>query len=148
MAVGLCFLLSNAFGLDQNVRQVSMALGGAFAFLGHLFPVWLGFKGGKGVATFMGTLVAASWPLGIGAGLLWLLSAAIFRISSLSALIAASLIAPLGFFIDQPRVFILMAFGMGILIFIRHSDNIKRLLAGTEPRIGQKKLSGDDHGAV
>ena len=110
---------------------------GAAAFLGHLFPVFLGFKGGKGVATFLGTLIALSWPLGLMACGLWLLTAALTRISSLSALVAAAgapLLA-LGF---GARGLALAALFMAALIFLRHRANIARLVAGTEPRIGRK----------
>ena len=110
---------------------------GAAAFLGHLFPVFLGFKGGKGVATFLGTLIALSWPVGLMACGLWLLTAALTRISSLSALVAAAgapLLA-LGF---GARGLALAALFMAALIFLRHRANIARLVAGTEPRIGRK----------
>ena len=110
---------------------------GAAAFLGHLFPVFLGFKGGKGVATFLGTLIALSWPVGLMACGLWLLTAALTRISSLSALFAAAgapLLA-LGF---GARGLALAALFMAALIFLRHRANIARLVAGTEPRIGRK----------
>jgi acyl phosphate:glycerol-3-phosphate acyltransferase len=136
IAVGLAFLC--LLSLDQTTRQTAMALSGGAAFLGHLFPVWLKFKGGKGVATFFGTLFAAAWPMGLIAGALWLLTAFIFRISSLGALVAAGLIAPLGFMFDQPYAFVLMSLFMAVLIFVRHRDNIKRLMAGTEPKIGKK----------
>ncbi|ESQ88163.1 glycerol-3-phosphate acyltransferase [Asticcacaulis sp. AC460] len=138
-AVGLALLFTFLAGSDKDVRQIAMALAGAAAFLGHLFPVWLRFKGGKGVATFMGTLFGAAWPMGLIAGGLWLLTAAIFRISSLSALVAAALIAPLAFFLDQPYPFLGMALFMAVLIYIRHRDNIRRLLKGEEPKIGAKK---------
>ncbi len=139
-AVGLAFLLLS--GLDQNTRQAAMALAGAAAFLGHLFPVWLKFKGGKGVATFLGTLFAACWPMGLIAGGLWLLTAFIFRISSLSALVAAALVVPVSLlvpFVDPPYAFCGMALFMAVLIYVRHRDNIARLLKGEEPKIGKKK---------
>ena len=110
---------------------------GAAAFLGHLFPVFLGFRGGKGVATFLGTLIALNWPIGLMACGLWLLTAALTRISSLSALVAAAgapLLA-LGF---GARGLAGTALFMAALIFLRHRANIARLAAGTEPRIGRK----------
>ena len=110
---------------------------GAAAFLGHLFPVWLGFKGGKGVATFLGTVLALDWRLGLIACGLWLLTAAAGRISSLSALVAAALTPALAWWIDGPRMAVVTGF-MAVLIFIRHHANIGRILAGTEPRIGRK----------
>lgn len=136
-AVGLAFLL--LLSQDVGTRQTGMALAGGGAFLGHLYPVWLKFKGGKGVATFIGTLFAAAWPLGLIAAATWLLTAFIFRISSLSALVAAALIAPLGLLFDQPYPFLVMAIFMSILIYRRHNENIRRLLKGEEPKIGQKK---------
>ncbi|MFN7224765.1 MAG: glycerol-3-phosphate 1-O-acyltransferase PlsY [Paracoccaceae bacterium] len=108
-----------------------------FSFLGHLFPVWLGFKGGKGVATFLGTLLALAWPVGLAACATWAVTAAISRISSLSALVAAALspvwLAVLGY----PQMTVL-AIALAALIFVRHAANISRLRAGTEPRIGKK----------
>lgn len=139
-SVGLAALL--LMGPDPELRHTAMALAGASAFLGHLFPVWLRFKGGKGVATFMGTLLAACWPMGLIAGALWLLTAFIFRISSLSALVAAALVVPVSFlmpYADPPGAFMLMALFMAVLIYIRHRDNIRRLLKGEEPKIGAKK---------
>lgn len=140
-AVGLAFALLT--GHDVATRQTAMAIAGAAAFLGHLYPVWLKFKGGKGVATFMGTLLAACWPMGLIAAGLWLLTALIFRISSLSALVAAALVVPVAqfvlAFVDPPFAFELMALFMAVLIYIRHRDNIRRLLKGEEPKIGQKK---------
>ncbi|MFT4091018.1 MAG: glycerol-3-phosphate 1-O-acyltransferase PlsY [Asticcacaulis sp.] len=136
-AVGLAFVL--LLSQDLGTRQTGMALAGGGAFLGHLYPVWLKFKGGKGVATFIGTLFAAAWPLGLIAAGIWLLTAFIFRISSLSALVAAALIAPLGLLFDQPYPFLVMAIFMSVLIYRRHNDNIRRILKGEEPKIGQKK---------
>jgi len=113
------------------------AVAGGAAFLGHLFPVWLGFKGGKGVATFYGVLFGVAWPVGIAAGLTWIIVAAILRFSSLAALAAAAL-APLYFVLlreaSVPRL--ILAAGMTVLIFLRHRDNIRRLLAGDEPHSG------------
>ncbi|ESQ84106.1 hypothetical protein AEAC466_10190 [Asticcacaulis sp. AC466] len=138
LAVGLAFLL--LMKGDLQTRQTAMALAGAAAFLGHLFPVWLKFKGGKGVATFFGTLFAACWPMGLIAAALWLLTAFIFRISSLGALVAAAFVVPLGFLLHvAPYPFLGMALFMAVLIYIRHAENIRRLLKGEEPKIGRKK---------
>lgn len=145
MAVGLAFLL--LLSQDIGTRQTGMALAGGGAFLGHLYPVWLKFKGGKGVATFIGTLFAAAWPLGLIAAVTWLLTAFIFRISSLSALVAAALIAPLGLLFDQPYPFLVMAIFMSVLIYRRHNENIRRLLKGEEPKIGKKKTAETTGGA-
>jgi glycerol-3-phosphate acyltransferase PlsY len=113
------------------------AIAGGGAFLGHLFPVWLGFKGGKGIATFFGVLLTIAWPVGVAAGAVWLAMAVVFRMSSLASLTAAA-VAPLLFWaLDQATPANLgLAVGMAVLVFIRHSGNIGRLLRGDEPRIG------------
>jgi len=120
---------------------VVVALAGGAAFLGHLFPVWLKFKGGKGVATFYGVLLAAAWPVGVLAAITWLAMAALFRISSLAALTAAALAAPFAMATDQPYAMLVLALFMAVLIFIRHRENIARLLKGEEPKIGKKKTA-------
>ncbi len=107
------------------------------AFLGHLFPIWLGFKGGKGVATFLGTLLALAWPVGIAACATWAVTAAITRISSLSALVAAALAAVWAWGLGYPQMTLLILV-LAALVIIRHHANIARILAGTEPRIGKK----------
>ena len=110
----------------------------AFAsFLGHLYPVWLGFKGGKGVATFLGTLLALAWPVGLAACGTWLVTAIVTRISSLSALVAAASVAIWMWVFGQPQM-IALGIILAALIFWRHSANIQRILAGTEPKIGKK----------
>lgn len=119
---------------------------GAAAFLGHCFPVWLGFKGGKGVATFMGTLFALHWPAGIFAGATWLAVARVSKFSSLSALISAAA-APLVFFTMGKVAFAFGALVMGVVIFFRHRTNIARLLGGAEPKIGAKKEDAASAGA-
>ena len=116
--------------------DAAMIAGGA-AFLGHLFPVWLGFKGGKGVATFLGTLLALDWRLGLAACGLWLLAALVGRISSLSALVAAALTPFVALWLDGARMALVTGL-MAVLIFIRHHANIAQILNGTEPRIGKK----------
>lgn len=121
------------------------AIAGGAAFLGHLFPVWLGFKGGKGVATFFGLLLAAAWPLGLLAGATWLITAALFRISSLAALVSSAAaplyallpLAALG--LPAPAPILALAAFTALLIWIRHHQNIGRLLKGAEPRIGAGK---------
>jgi glycerol-3-phosphate acyltransferase PlsY len=115
------------------------ALAGGAAFLGHLFPVWLGFKGGKGVATFFGTLLAAAWPVGILAAATWILMAFLFRISSLAALTAVALAPVYVFVVGRPIPIAYLALFMAILVYVRHAQNIRRLLRGEEPRIGGKK---------
>jgi glycerol-3-phosphate acyltransferase PlsY len=116
-----------------------VALAGGAAFLGHLFPMWLKFKGGKGVATFYGVLLAAAWPVGVLAAITWLAVAALLRISSLAALVAAALAAPFALATDQPYPMMVLCLFMAVLIFIRHRENIARLLKGQEPKIGGSK---------
>ena len=125
-------LLAHCFAGDT----AAMVAGGA-AFLGHCFPVWLGFRGGKGVATFLGTLIALHWPLGLGACAIWLLAAIFGRISSLSALLAAAFSPILAWAMGRLDLIPVCLF-LAVLIFIRHRANISRLLDGTEPRIGRK----------
>jgi glycerol-3-phosphate acyltransferase PlsY len=113
------------------------ALAGGAAFLGHLFPAWLRFRGGKGVAIFFGILFAVAWPVGIGAALIWIAMAAVFRFSSLAALTAAALVPVLFIVLHQATTARLwLAVGMAVLIFVRHNENIRRLLKGVEPRLG------------
>lgn len=129
---GIAVLIARAV-VGPDAAQVAAL----FSFLGHLFPVWLGFRGGKGVATFLGTLLALAWPVGLAACATWAVTAAISRISSLSALVAAALtpvwLAVLGY----PQMTVL-AIALGALIFARHSANIARIRQGLEPRIGRK----------
>ncbi|PQA85731.1 glycerol-3-phosphate 1-O-acyltransferase PlsY [Hyphococcus luteus] len=115
---------------------------GAAAFLGHCYPVWLGFKGGKGVATFIGTVFALHFPAGIFAGATWLAVAFIGRYSSLSALFAASATPFVMFAMGKP-FYALAALFMTLLIFIRHRTNIARLLSGEEPKIGADKKTAE-----
>ncbi|HEY7578669.1 MAG TPA: glycerol-3-phosphate 1-O-acyltransferase PlsY [Acetobacteraceae bacterium] len=110
---------------------------GIGAVLGHDFPVWLAFRGGKGVATAYGVLIAAAWPVGLCAGAVWLVMAAISRISSLAALVSFVLAPALAAFLAD-AVIVKLALVIAVLVFIRHHSNIRRLIAGTEPRIGQK----------
>ena len=132
-----------AWSLTRSAPQAAQAtltsLAGGAAFIGHIFPVWLGFKGGKGVATFFGTLLAAAWPVGMLAGATWILMALIFRMSSLAALTAAVAAPVYVFLTDRPYPVAVLAVLMAVLIFIRHKDNIGRLLKGEEPKIGGKK---------
>lgn len=110
---------------------------GAAALIGHCFPIWLKFKGGKGVATFFGCLLATAWPIGLIAGALWLASAFLTRISSLSALAAAGTAPLIAFMLGYYHVAI-MAAVLAIIIYIRHAENIGRIIKGTESRIGKK----------
>ena len=109
---------------------------GLGAVLGHLFPVWLRFKGVKGVATSYGVLIAASWPVGLAAGAVWLIMAKVGRISSLSALTSFAA-APLLAWVLADSGLVKLSLAIAVLVFARHHANIRRLIAGTEPRIGQ-----------
>ena len=110
---------------------------GAGAVLGHLFPVWLGFRGGKGVATGLGVLLAAAWPVGAVACAVWLVVAKLARFSSLAALTAFAS-APLAATLLAGPGLVKLSLAIAVLVFARHHANIRRLFAGTEPRIGQK----------
>jgi glycerol-3-phosphate acyltransferase PlsY len=105
------------------------------AVLGHLFPVWLKFKGGKGVAVFLGICFALYWPVGVATAATWLVAATIWRISSLSALVAIAL-SPIYFFAFGQRDYAPLAVVLAVMIFFMHRENIRRLLRGEEPRIG------------
>lgn len=120
-------------------------IAGGFAFAGHCFPVWLGFKGGKGVATFVGTMLVVYWPVGLIVIATWLAMAAIFRISSLSALIAALAAPVAAYALGRPDVAIMSGL-LAALIYWLHRANIQRILKGEEPRIGDKKKSEQENG--
>jgi glycerol-3-phosphate acyltransferase PlsY len=130
---GVAVLIARA-AMGEDAAQVA----GLFAFLGHLFPIWLGFRGGKGVATFLGTLLALAWPVGMAACATWAATAALTRYSSLSALVAAALAPVWALLLGQGAMVALVVLLAALVVF-RHSANIKRLRAGTEPRIGGKK---------
>jgi len=108
---------------------------GLGAFLGHLFPVWLRFRGGKGVATFLGVMLALAWPVGLALCATWLVVAALTRYSSFAALMAAGML-PLWLMWFMRGDLLLLGLVLMILVYIRHAANIRRLRAGTEPRIG------------
>jgi acyl phosphate:glycerol-3-phosphate acyltransferase len=112
-------------------------LAGFAAFLGHLFPVWLGFKGGKGVATFIGVLLAVWWKGALIFAAVWLAVAAATRYSSLASLLACG-VAPVACFLGGYRMEAAVILAMTVLAFVMHRANIARLLGGTEGRIGQK----------
>lgn len=120
--------------LGEDAAQVA----GFFAFLGHCFPVYLKFKGGKGVATFFGMLIALYWPLGIAAGAVWIFIAYTFRFSSLAALMASLMAPAIAWGLGRPD-FLVLTVMLTILVWVRHSENITRLLNGTESKIGAIK---------
>lgn len=111
------------------------------AFLGHVFPVWLGFKGGKGVATYIGVLLALNWIVGLIFCATWLLIAVTRKISSLAALTAAATAPLFAYGLDSLNLAFAASL-LSLILFWRHTENIKRLMAGTEPRIGQGKQAG------
>ncbi len=113
-------------------------LAGLAAVVGHNFPIWLKFKGGKGVATTLGVLLVTAWPVGLATCATWLLSAVIFRISSLSALIALTLSPVYAWYFATPD-HIYLALALATLVIIRHHENIGRIVEGTESKIGNKK---------
>ena len=120
------------------VGESGAGIAAIFAMLGHLYPIFLGFKGGKGVATFLGTLLALSFPVGLAACAAWAVTAALFRVSSLSALVCAGLAPVFTIYFYHWHGAVLVAI-MAVLIFVKHSANIQRLRDGSEPKIGQKK---------
>lgn len=126
-------LLARAWAGEDAAQLAALA-----AFLGHLFPVWLKFKGGKGVATFLGTLLALAFPVGLAACATWLVTALVSRISSLSALVASATAFIWAALLGHGSMVILIV-TLATLVFWRHLPNIERLKAGTEPRIGGKK---------
>ncbi len=114
----------------------SLVAGGA-ALIGHCFPVWLKFKGGKGVATYFGALLAVAWPVFLVAALTWILSAFLTRIVSLSGIITALVVPIAAWFMGEHRVAVLCVV-LGLVIILRHAGNIGRILKGTEPKISRK----------
>ena len=130
---GIAVLIAR-YTLSEDAAQ----LAGLTAFLGHLFPIWLGFKGGKGVATFLGILLALAWPVGLAACATWAAAAAITRISSAAALCSAGLTG-IWLFVLNYGTMLFLVFILTVLVYIRHAPNIARIKAGTEPKIGAKK---------
>ena len=129
---GIAVLIAR-WAVGEDAAQLA-ALG---SFLGHLFPVWLGFRGGKGVATFLGTLIALAWPVGFAACATWGVVAAVTRISSLSALAAAALSTLWLMVFDRGEMVVLVVV-LTVLVYLRHWKNLQRIKAGTEPKIGAK----------
>lgn len=142
VAVLISGLLAARTGADQTWMLSLAALG---AFLGHLYPVWLGFKGGKGISTFIGILLALYWPVGLLFCATWAIVALVSRYSSLSALVAALLTPVYLAWLDRWELVGLSVL-LVALVYIAHRGNIGRLLSGTEPRIGQKKAEDTAEG--
>ena len=124
-------LLARAFAGEDAAQLAALA-----AFVGHCYPVWLRFRGGKGVATFLGLWLALAWPVGIACCLTWLAAAAVTRISSMGALMAAASSTIWAVFLGYGTTFLLGVI-LTVMIYWRHSANIARIRAGTEPRIGR-----------
>jgi len=138
-------VLPSLFPTDPTTALYATYVAAVAAFIGHCYPVWLGFKGGKGVATMIGVLLALAWPVGLIFCAVWLLIAFTQKISSLSA-ITAAVTAPIFAYVaflmgwaPEGIVFALVVALLSILLIVRHSSNIARLMAGTEPKIGQSK---------
>lgn len=124
--------------IADQVGQLAAVGAAAGAVIGHMFPVWLGFKGGKGVATTLGIMWGLSWSVGAVACATWLVMAAVFRYSSLAALVAVVAAAIAAWFLTDHRAAWLLTI-LVPLVWVRHHENIARLLNGTESKIGQKK---------
>ena len=132
-------LIGSYVGARGGTAILSSLVAGLAAFLGHIFPVWLDFKGGKGVATYIGVLLGVFWQGAVAFCAIWLVVAALTRYSSLSALVA-SILAPLALWLlwGLPHAALLCAI-MTVLLLWKHSANISRLISGEEPRIGAKE---------
>ena len=142
-AAALTLLLDGGKGIitvllaQMTAGEAAAQIAALFAMLGHCYPVWLRFRGGKGVATLLGIVLALYWPLGVACCATWVVVAALRRISSLSALVAVAGSSFWCMVYTRPDM-IVLCFAFTALVFWRHRENIARLLAGTEPKIGQK----------
>lgn len=125
-------LLARAFAGEDAAQLAGLA-----AFAGHCYPIWLSFRGGKGVATFLGIFLGLAWPVGLACCLTWLVAAAAMRISSMAAIYMAALSTIWIVFLGYREMFVL-GIVLTLFIFFRHAANIRRLRDGTEPKIGQK----------
>jgi glycerol-3-phosphate acyltransferase PlsY len=125
-------LLARALAAEDAVQMAALA-----AFIGHCYPVWLGFKGGKGVATFLGLLLALAWPVGLACCATWLVATALTRVSSIGALMAASFSSIWAVMLGHGPTLLLCAI-LTLLVFWRHRANIVRIRSGQEPKIGAK----------
>lgn len=130
---GVVAVLAARAAGGEDLAQIA----GLAAMIGHCYPVWLRFAGGKGVATFLGIVLALAWPVGIGCCLAWLAGAFATRISSMGALVSSLASVPLAFVLGSADAVLLCA-ALAALIFWRHRANIARIKAGTEPKIGRK----------
>ena len=129
---GVAVALAGLWGRDPALAAA------AGAILGHMFPVWLGFRGGKGLATALGVLIPLAWPVAAAGAVVWLATALAFHYSSLAALIATAAGAVLApFVVDRPTALVIIV--IAVLVVLRHHENIRRLLAGEESRISLRK---------
>jgi len=128
--------------LEMPVELV--ALTGLAAFIGHVFPVWLRFNGGKGVATAAGVLIAFDWRIGLAVVLVWLAVAAATRYSSLGALVAAIAAPVLTWWLQGTGALLAAVGAMSAIVFVRHRANIVKLVRGEETRIGEKKAKAEE----
>ena len=135
IAKGVLPVVAARWFLDEPVLLALAALG---AFLGHLFPVYFRFEGGKGVATALGVLAAIDWQLASILIVTWLVVAAVFRYSSLAALVTAAAAPVYAFWLTGEPVFVGLGAVLAALLFFRHRENIRRLLSGNESKIGKK----------
>ena len=125
-------LLARAYAGEDAAQLAAL-----MAMLGHCYPVWLGFKGGKGVATFLGLMWALAWPVGLGCCIAWALAAFLTRISSMGGLMAAA-VSTFLLVLTGNGMMLLLGVALTLLVFWRHRANITRIRQGTEPKIGQK----------
>ena len=133
----LAVLLTKAFGLNDWLQ----VLAGLAALAGHIWPIWLGFKGGKAVATGFGMFLGLAWPVGLACFGLFMAVISIFRIVSLASVVAALGLPLLMLAADQSSAYISVSLVAALLVLWRHRSNVQRLIAGTEPRIGQKQTA-------
>ena len=123
--------------LARHFFPGSEIVAAAGAFFGHLYPIWIVFKGGKGLATYAGILFGLFWPMGLGYSVAWILLLLITRISSVAGLGAAAVAPVLAWGVGRTDYVPVLA-AISVIAFLKHRDNIRRLIAGTEPKIGQK----------
>lgn len=151
-AAALTLLLDGGKGIlavvlaQMTAGEAAAQIAALFSMLGHCYPVWLRFRGGKGVATLFGVVLALYWPLGVACCATWLVVAGLRRISSISALVAVASSSIWCILYARPDL-IALCLAFTALVFWRHRDNIARLMAGTEPKIGQKDAQSGENGA-
>ncbi len=138
MLKGIVAIFMASLYTTPDLNNPIVLFAAAAALLGHIYPVWLNFKGGKGIATLLGILITLSWSVALICVLIWILVAKVTRISSLAGLTAATLAPIIGYFVEN-SLFALFLSALTVLIYIRHKENIRRLVQGKEPRIGESQ---------